>query len=368
MSNCPICGTSVRESIYRNQSAPLCRYGFTDAADDHAETTDIDILFCDICQFGWNILFDRAKINYKSNKIIEANRFSPRYRAHFENSSIRIKNFLGSRIDTMVEIGAGSCDFLKYFTEVKNRYAIEPSDEILLNKDTTIISIKGYFSSDIHQITADLVAFRQVLEHIDNPKSFLADTVKGLSKKDGVTHFYIEVPNSEMAFAGDRFYDIYYDHCNYFTVKSITSILEECGLKVGELTLEMNKEIICVIASTKHFKAKTVKEKLNGAVDSIRSALESHLTQNKKVLVWGAAGNGANLLNTLQLNSSVIPFVIDKDTNKHGKFIPIMGQQIISPDEAVKLKPDVILIMSQFHRPEISKECLAIFGKDIVLL
>mgnify|MGYP006286267399 CR=1 FL=1 len=368
MPNCPICNVATNQSIYKSSNTPLCRYGFVSSADEPAEVTDIDILFCDSCQFGWNALFTREKINYASNKIIEANRFSARYRAHFENSSIRIKNFLNSNIQTMVEIGAGACDFLGYFKEVPNRYAVEPSDELLLNTDQSIKSIKQYYSSAEHSIPADLVVFRQVLEHIDAPKVFLDDLIKGLVKSNGTTYFYIEVPNSEKTFAEGRFFDIYYDHCNYFTVKSITSILEACGLKVCELTLEMNKEIICVLASTEKFDASISKQTLNGAVGKINSSLTKFIEQNKRIFVWGAAGNGANLLNTLQLDAKKIPFVIDKDPNKQGKFIPIMGQEIISPTAAVAMKPDVILIMSQFHQVEIAKECLEIFGKDIILL
>jgi hypothetical protein len=210
--------------------------------------------------------------------------------------------------------------------------------------------------------------FRQVLEHIANPKNFVRETLLVLSRKQGLTHYYIEIPNSGKTFSENRFYDIYYDHCNYFTVESVISLLKECGLTLHELTLEMNKEIICVIASTEKIEHAEIKVNLTQTIKAMKTLITHHLDANKKIILWGAAGNGANLLNTLQISTELIPFVIDKDINKQGKFIPITGQKIISPEEAKAFDPNVVLIMSQFHRAEIVKECRDIFGSGVILI
>lgn len=368
MSKCLICERDVTSTIYVNSSAPLCRYGFTEAIDEDVDVVSINVLFCDKCQFGWNNLFKYESVNYKSNKIIESNRFSQRYKKHFETSSDRIKKYLDGKLNTIVEIGAGSCDFLSHFDNVRSRYAIEPSDEINLNLDKTIVEINDLFLNSNYIIPSDLIIFRQVLEHVSQPKSFLLDAIRCFHKSDEVSYFYIEVPNSDITFSDGRFYDIYYDHCNYFTVNSMLSLLDICGLKLCELTLEMNKEIICLIASTERHNTEVIKNNLDSQIVDLGIKINYYLSLKKKLFIWGAAGNGANLLNTLKLDSSLIPFVIDKDPQKHHKFIPITNQRIISPEEAVEAAPDVILIMSQFHRPEISRECLKIFGTTIILI
>jgi hypothetical protein len=346
----------------------LSRYGFSDQLDRNAQTTDISIVWCSQCHFAWNVSYDKHKVDYASDKIIEVNRFSPRYRSHLEAASQQIKNAIGSPLKTVVEIGAGACDFLKLFPEVPTRIAIEPSDELLMNDDASITAIKDYFDGARHHYPADLLVFRQVLEHIDQPREFLLDVLRGLCKATSPSYFYIEVPNAGKTFSDRRFYDIYYDHCNYFTVKSLNRLLEACGLTVCEMRLAMQQEIICVIASTETLDAALVALGLDDEVEEMISIVRGHLAQQRKVLVWGAAGNGTNILNTLNLGSDLIPFVIDKDQNKQGKYIPITGQRIISPAEAVEFSPEVVLIMSQFHRLEIGAECRALFGNGVVLL
>ena len=368
MPNCPICESSDFKLLYHNHLSALSRYGLAEFPGIAMETTEIDLFFCEKCKFGWNNSFDELRVNYQSSKIIESNRFSPRYRAHFKKASEKIKSCVGPGIKSITEIGAGSCDFLSYFDEASERYAIEPSEEINLNADSSITKINEYFSSEKHIIPSDLVVFRQVLEHIANPKYFVRETLLALSRKGEVTHYYIEVPNAGKTFSENRFYDIYYDHCNYFTVESVICLLKECGLTLCELTLEMNKEIICVIASTEKIESVEIEVNLTQTIKTMKTLIKYHLDANQKVILWGAAGNGANLLNTLQISTELIPFVIDKDVNKQGKFIPITGQKIISPEEAIAFDPNVVLIMSQFHRAEIFKECRDIFGSEVILI
>lgn len=368
MTSCIACGQEIIAHVYENNRTPLSRYGFLDQPDRHVQTTEISIAWCSTCHFAWNLSYDKHKVDYKSDKIIEANRFSPRYRSHLDAASLHIKSVIGKPLETVVEIGAGACDFLKLFSEATTRVAIEPSDEVLMNDEASIRTIKDYFDGSRHQFPADLVVFRQVLEHIDQPREFILDTLRGLGKAESSTYFYIEVPNAGKTFADARFYDIYYDHCNYFTLKSLNRLLEACGLTVYDIHLAMQQEIICVIASNEVLNASEVALALERAVQDMNAQVRSHLEQHRRVLVWGAAGNGTNILNTLQIGSNQIPYVIDKDQNKQGKFIPITGQRIISPTEAVDFSPEVVVIMSQFHRLEIGDECRQLFGDKVVLL
>jgi hypothetical protein len=368
MTRCPICAQETLDQVYENNLTPLSRYGFSAQPDRNARTTDISIAWCPHCHFAWNVAYDKHSVDYTSDKIIEANRFSPRYRSHLETASQQIRSAIGSPPETVVEIGAGACDFLKLFPEVPVRIAIEPSDEVLMNDDVSITAIKDYFDGAWHRYAADLVIFRQVLEHIDHPREFILDALRGLGKSTSPSYFYIEVPNAGKTFADRRFYDIYYDHCNYFTVKSLNRLLEACGLTVCDVRLAMQQEIICVIASTETFDAAVVARGLDDAIEEMNTVVRGHLDKHRKVLVWGAAGNGTNILNTLGLGSDLIPFVIDKDQNKQGKYIPITGQRIISPAEAVEFSPEVVMIMSQFHRLEIGAECRALFGNAVVLI
>ena len=86
------------------------------------------------------------------------------------------------------------------------------------------------------------------------------------------------------------------------------------------------------------------------------------VSTGKKILAWGASGNAVQILNNLNINKNLITFIIDSDQNKQGLFIPGTKQQIISPEAAVQHNPDVVLVLTQFHKAEIGAACAKLFS------
>ena len=75
---------------------------------------------------------------------------------------------------------------------------------------------------------------------------------------------------------------------------------------------------------------------------------------NKKILcAYGAAAKGNTFFNFLGIKSTQIPFIIDKNPFKVGKYLP--GSKIIVKDEKflIKKKPDYILIVPWNLKKEI---------------
>jgi hypothetical protein len=368
MIACPLCKDAAGISqLYKASDMPLSRYGLLKSKNDVVETVSINLLFCDLCSFAWNADYDEAKVDYKSDQIIEANRFSDAYRKHFLNSKQKISKYLDISNSRLVEIGAGGCDFLELFDEARERHAIEPSPEIKSNNNPRIKKYNDYFRTETAAIPAELVIFRQVLEHVPNPITFVTNVLKTFESDIAPTYLYVEVPNSGLTFDKGRFYDIYYDHCNYFTSKSLAKFAELLGLELCDISLEHNNEIISFILKNKIPNHLIIEKKLSAEINSVKLKLNG-IDPKDNVFMWGAAGNGVTMLNLLDDSSCKIEYVIDKDVNKQGKYIPKTGQLIISPEHAKTLNPSAILVMSQFHRVEIEKECRELFGKEIKLL
>ena len=70
-----------------------------------------------------------------------------------------------------------------------------------------------------------------------------------------------------------------------------------------------------------------------------------------------AAGKGVMTLNILEQNYNKIPYVVDKNPNIQGKFIPITGNKIISPNDLKKIKVENIYVLNSLYLDEIISEC-----------
>lgn len=80
--------------------------------------------------------------------------------------------------------------------------------------------IKDYFSEK-YKIDADVVILRHTLEHIANPYLFIQQIARTNNYKG---HIFIEVPTFDWIVNKKAFWDIFYEHCNYFTQQTLGSI------------------------------------------------------------------------------------------------------------------------------------------------
>jgi len=358
---CKICKKECDEVLYSSKDNTLARYGFLKHEENLVETNnlEINIYFCSACNFGWNEDFDYSLVDYDSDKIIEAGNFSQKYFDYQINSAHHLKKLMGFAPKMAVEVGAGAGIFLNAI-DAKSKVAIEPSDESK-KIDSSIEVHNTYFSKDRFNFPAELVASRQVLEHIDEPLAFLND-IKESFKKDDKFYLYLEVPNSEMTFNEGRFYDYYYEHCNYFTPESLIALSRELNMKVVNISSAMNSELISILLTTESEDSKILKAKIDNNLRSIKEKISSYSDANKTMIAWGASGNGVQILNKLAINKEIIPYIIDSDLNKQGLYIPGTLQEIIDPDSAVELNPEVVFVFTQFHKEEIGEQCRSLFG------
>ena len=79
--------------------------------------------------------------------------------------------------------------------------------------------------------------------------------------------------------------------------------------------------------------------------DNLLSELNREKNKGKKIAAYGAAAKGVTLLNYCEITTNLIDFVVDRNPNKSGKFIP--GVKIpIYNEEFLKLNlPDLLLVL-----------------------
>ena len=114
------------------------------------------------------------------------------------------------------------------------------------------------------------------------------------------------------------------------------------------------KEIQCKVNSLdfyREFQRKSEEIKFN-----LLSFLIELKSKGKKAIAYGAAAKGNTIMNFSGIRPDLIPFVVDKNPNKSGKFMP--GSRIPIVDESIikKMKPEYIIILPWNLKNEIEDQ------------
>ncbi len=324
--------------------------------------------------------------------------FSKDYAYYSSYSSSWLKhaeNYMNSMIDRLkldgksnvIEV-ASNDGYLLQFTKKNNIpcFGIEPTQntaEVAQQKGIEII--QDFFGVTLakklkaQSRQADLMIANNVLAHVPD----INDFVKGFSillNEDGVVTF--EFPHILNLVEKKQFDTIYHEHYSYLSLLSVNSILEYNGLSIFDVN-ELNthggslrvfaqrSDIRSHKVSDAVFKVheREIKSKLN-TIDfytnfqkksenikfKLLSFLISAKAKNQTVIAYGAAAKGSTILNYSGIRSDLIPFVVDKNPNKSGKFMP--GSRIPIIDECIirKIKPKYIIILPWNLKSEIEDQ------------
>lgn len=105
-------------------------------------------------------------------------------------------------------------------------YTVHGYDPAYEGTDPRIV--KEYYSRDtVAQQSfgkADLIILRHVLEHISHPLPFLLSIAEA---NDYQGLLYIEVPDFRWIVAKNAFYDVFFEHCNYFTLPALRCLFSD---------------------------------------------------------------------------------------------------------------------------------------------
>jgi len=162
-------------------------------------------------------------------------------------------------------------------------------------------------------------------------------------------------------------YDFFYEHCSYFTKKSLTTAFEMAGFDVDEVKtifegqylwlnakiarkqneIKQDPGLTPILAKKFSRKEKKVREKWNNEIHN--------LSHKGRIAIWGAGAKGATFCNLLDPNNKLIDCVIDLNLNKQGKFIPGTGHRIINYKEIPSKKIKTVILMNPNYFSEIKE-------------
>jgi hypothetical protein len=193
---------------------------------------------------------------------------------------------------------------------------------------------------------------RHTLEHIPNPFSFIHTIAKANGYR-GV--LFVEVPTFNWIVEKNAFWDVFYEHCNYFTEQSMSAMFDDAitgtffGGQYMYLWADLSKlrATIPTGISFNSRKGLVFEEKLRYYKDFLKNA--------GSLAIWGAGAKGSTFLNLLDKNKEKVSFVIDINPKKQNHFIGGTGHPIFSPSILDEKPVSHILVMNENYMGEIQE-------------
>ena len=374
--NCQACGAGDLEPIYEVASIPTqtCVLLDTAAAAAAYPTGSIMLGFCGDCGFIQNTRFDPESIDY-SQPTEESQAFSP----EFQRFATGLASELVERHDledkTVFEVGCGKGDFLQSLAErgIAKGIGIDPG--YLPNREVDgagLRFIKDWFGPGNAELTGDLVLTRHLLEHIPNVSEFIGWLLVSTRASPGAAMF-TEVPDVRRVLREGAFWDVYYEHCSYFTLGSLGRTLRRTGLHLDRLEMGFGNQYLLADgvpgeSSDPHPAEESVDElaaevadfamEAERMVGDWRRRIEAVLDGDGLVVVWGGGSKAVAFLAALGVAPDAIT-VVDINPHKQGKFLPGTAIEVEPPRVLVDRNPQLVIPMNPIYEGEIRTELIA---------
>ena len=335
---------------------------------------DIDLAFCPDCGFIFNAAWKPDRTVY-SALYEETQGFSPTFKSFHH----QLAEHLIARYDLVgkevVEIGCGKGEFLALLCELGGNRGIgyDPSfiPARMQDRATNIVFKREVFSEVTIQPAPDLVCCKMTLEHIFHTRRFV-QSVRRIATPARRTVVFFQVPDVRRILSEAAFWDVYYEHCSYFSPQSLRHLFQAADFEVigtstgfdgqylmiearpiapgvtpplapdGELE-ELARGIACYAGSA-----------MRGA-RQWRSKIRTIARSGGRTVLWGSGSKAVAFLSALGVDKE-IEYLVDINPYRHGKFVPGSGKQIVAPQFLTAYRPDLVIAMNPIYRTEIAHD------------
>ncbi len=374
-STCPVCESKELSQFFELRNVPVNVCVQWDRRDDALKCPkgDIKLVSCLSCGFIWNTAFDETRVNY-TQKYENSLFYSPLFQEYTDALVQRLIKRYSLQNKDVMDIGCGKGDFLFLLCQKGNNRGIgfDKSYENT-NQNREILEhvkiIQDFYSEKYAEYKSNLICSRYVLEHIENPKSFLRMVRNSIGTQQSIVYF--EVPNVSLILRDLSGWDIMYEHCLYFSLNSLALVFSLCGFDVLDLYESYQGQFLGIEAKPRNGQIKPYRQsgnnsqETNKAVDSFVDNNRKHLelwranfeyieAKNKRVALWGAGAKGVSFLNMLNIKDQ-INLVDGINPRKHCKHIAGTGQQIVPTEFLRNNRIDTIIITNPIYRKEIQE-------------
>jgi SAM-dependent methyltransferase len=338
---------------------------------------NVELVVCRTCGFIYNGAFRPELVDYtmpyESSQI-----FSPRFRSFAEELVEHLVTDYSLMGKSILEIGCGDGSFLEVLCRRAGArgVGIDPAfDPSRIGEDVDVTAIPGFYDETTTDLTADLICCRHTLEHIQPVRRFVELTRISATRTAGAVVFF-EVPDTDRILEEGAFWDVYNEHCSYFTLTSLAYLFESTGFEILRLTKGFDDQYLLIDAQVtdrrgRHneesvanllSRAERFRDAAQEAVIGWRAVIDAAADRGETVVLWGASSKAVAFLASVGRDDQIAA-AVDINPFKQDKFLPGSGVAVIGPEQLPELKPQLVVIMNPIYRDEIG-DTLAELGLD----
>ena len=362
---CTCCQSEISKNVvYSKKSCPVTNNVVYKTKEEALNSLvgDIELVRCSKCNFVFNCKYNEKLLDYNSNYNNKRS-FSPAYNDYLGELIGFCSADIGKKTK-ILEIGCGEGEFLKRLCSRTGArgFGYDPAYRGESKCGENVSFSKRYFSPMRSSEKFNVVVLRHVLEHIPEPNIFL----KSICDNEILlpdAKLWIEVPDFEWTLNKGIFYDITYEHCNYFCKQTLSDFITALGFNVITLKNIFDGQYILLEAEytlgnvTKNKAVDSISSvsSLTGSFNKTKKVYDSLIRNAREVCVWGVSGKGVIFLSELS-NAMLkkIKYVIDINPQKQECFLPVSGKKIESHEALRNIDGRLlVLVMNGIYEKEI---------------
>lgn len=375
---CPACGEQQLTVFFEEGNVPTnsCLL-----LDDPSEASgfprgELRIAVCDGCGFLTNTAFVPGQAEY-SQRYEETQGFSPRFMEFCRELAQRWVADYDLAHRTVLEIGCGKGEFLIEMARAGAGHCIgiDPGvhpERIDDPAAADIDWIADFYDERYTGLDADVVICRHTLEHIPNVAEFMTTIRRSIGDRPDTVVLF-ELPDVQRVLDEVAFWDVYYEHCSYFSLGSLARLFRRTGFEVLDLGLEYDDQYLLIAAKPSTVPAageplpeEDDLERLRAGVANFRRGYDELVggwrtriadldAAGKRAVIWGSGSKGVSFISNLALGDELAA-AVDINPHKWGKFMVGSNHEIVAPERLNEIAPDLVVAMNQIYVDEIGAQ------------
>ena len=363
---------------------------------------DLVLAVCPRCGFISNIAFDEALTQYTA--AYEATQgYSPTFNKFHRSLAQDLIDRYDLQGKDVIEIGCDKGDFITMLVEMGDNRGVGFDPAYVPGRHPSeaaerLTFVPDFYSEKYTDYRADFICCKMTLEHIPDVGQFIATVRRSVGDQTNTVVFF-QIPNARYVLCDVAFWDIYYEHCSYFTKGSLARLFRANGFEVRDLWTAYDDQYLMIEARPGAERPQTTDDRPQPEKQSLsvvgglssggstlageesaaetlamveyfvqhyeakrdewRAELARMKAAGQKVVLWGGGSKGVAFLTTLGQTLDDIAYAVDINPIKTGTFMAGTGQEIVAPAFLTEYRPDVVIIMNPVYRAEVTADLAA---------
>ena len=372
---CPNCAHPTVHTFFETDAIPSHSCLLMNSPEQAREfpVGDLQLGFCPSCGFIMNTRCNPALQQY-STSYEETQHFSETFNRFAKSLAQQWIDQYDIRNKLILEIGCGKAEFLELMCKLGDNRGIGVDPSVIPERlpaeiQERIDFYQEYYATKHAQLEADVILCRHTLEHIIETRELMQTIRESIGDRDTLVLF--ELPDATRVLRERAFWDVYYEHCSYFTAGSLARVFRECGFEVIDLERCYDDQYL-LIAARPAAGPTAASLPLEDDLESTARDVMSYATQvgndisnwqtnlrersnaGERIIAWGAGSKCVSFFTTLNLTDE-IDYAVDINPHKQGQFVPGTGHRVLGPDDLTNEPPNAVVVMNAIYCDEIQE-------------